>query len=155
MPALPVNGRTVYHGYLFVGDVPLHESGMRNHPVTPMTDANLMRLMTTQSVGQAGSVPWSRVRQGSAEVSAAMRELADAGVRYAVIDTLDLNDLHTIGAAVLELPLVTGGSGLAAGIAWALGRTDESPRERWAPLTGRTVILSGSSSAMTNSQVAA
>lgn len=155
VPALPVNGRTVYHGYLFVGDAPLHESGMRNHPVTPMTDANLMRLMTAQSTGQAGNVPWSRVRRGPAEVSAAMRELADAGVRYAVIDTLDLNDLHTIGAAVLELPLVTGGSGLAAGIAWALDRTDDSPRDRWAPLTGRTIILSGSSSAMTNSQVAA
>lgn len=157
-PSLPVNGRTVYRGYLFVDDVPLNESGMRNHPVTPMTDANLMRVMAAQSRGRAANVPWATVDDGAAAVRAAFAELRDAGVRYAVVDTLADADLDVIGEASLDLPLVTGGSGLGAGLARALthGReTAPTAGDAWTPLAGRAVVLSGSASVMTNAQVAA
>lgn len=156
VPSLPVNGRTVYRGYLFVGEVPLDESGMRNHPVTPMTDANLMRLMEAQSQGRAGNIPWPTITQGPEAVRAAMAKLRASGIRYAVLDTLADADIDTIGQAVLDLPLVTGGSGLGSGIARALAGLDAAARGiEWTPLSGPTVVLAGSSSVMTNAQVTA
>jgi len=154
-PALPVNGRTTYHGYLFVNGVPLHESGMRHHPVTPMTDANLMRLMEGQSAGQAGNVAISTVERGAEAVTDALAELRHDGVSYAVLDALNDHHLTILGAAVADLLLVTGGSGLGGAIARAITNgTSDTGDINWTPLAGRTVILSGSSSEMTNRQVA-
>ncbi|TBT84952.1 four-carbon acid sugar kinase family protein [Propioniciclava sinopodophylli] len=155
-PSLPVNGRTVYQGHLFVGDVLLSESGMRNHPVTPMTDPNLVRVMEAQSSGRAGVVPFAVIQQGPDATRAALARLAEDGVRYAVLDTLTDVDLTTIGAATVDLPLTTGGSGLGAGVARALATgTDGVQSAPWQPVEGRTVVLSGSCSVMTNAQVAA
>ncbi|SDB80424.1 Uncharacterized conserved protein YgbK, DUF1537 family [Raineyella antarctica] len=178
-PALPVNGRTVYKGYLFVGDAPLHESGMRHHPITPMTDSNLMRLMDRQSQGRTGNVDAAVVARGSAAVRDALAALKAEGFRYAVLDAVTDDDLDVLGEAVADLPLVTGGSGLGAGLARVLSRpagqhaddatgtwqhaddatgtwqhADHDTRT-WQPTPGRTVILSGSCSVMTNQQVAA
>lgn len=153
-PALPVNGRTVYKGYLFVGDFPLQESGMRDHPVTPMRDSNLMRLMEGQSEGLAGNVPTNVIDRGPDAVRAALADLQASGVRYAVLDTTSDEHLHTLGEAVADFTLVTGGSGLGGSIARALsdGRGPEGIAS-WAPPEGRVVVLSGSSSVMTNLQV--
>jgi uncharacterized protein YgbK (DUF1537 family) len=152
-PALPINGRTIYNGYLFVNDVPLNESGMRNHPVTPMTDANLMRVMEAQSRGRAGVIPARVMDRGAEAVRAAMQALREDGIRYAVLDALDDRHIEVVGAAVQGMTLVTGGSGLADGMArhWQTGRGGEEA----APLKGPAVILSGSCSLMTNAQVAA
>lgn len=153
-PALPVNGRTIYKGYLFVGDVPLHESGMRNHPVTPMTDSNLMRLMEGQSEGKAGNVPVGVVDGGAAAVREALATLRESGVRYAVLDALNDEHLRTLGAAVADLVLVTGGSGLGGAIASTLTEDSRSSDPGgWTPVPGRGVVLSGSCSVMTNRQV--
>ena len=153
-PSLPVNGRTVYQGYLFVGDVLLSESGMRNHPVTPMTDASLVRLMEAQSRGRAGVVPFPVVHQGPDAVRAAIDDLRAQGVRYVVVDTLTDADLLTIGEAVGDLPLTTGGSGLGGGLARALsGSEGSTAAAAWTPVPGRGVVLSGSASVMTNRQV--
>ena len=154
-PALPVNGRSVYHGYLFVGDVLLNESSMRHHPVTPMTDASLVRVMAAQSSGRAANVAWPVIADGPDALRAALDSLRADGVRYAVLDTITDADLDTIGAAVADLPLVTGGSGLGAGLARALASAEGTPHAKpWTPVTGRAVLLSGSCSAMTNAQVA-
>lgn len=154
-PALPVNGRTIYQGYLFVNGVPLDESGMRHHPVTPMTDANLMRLMDAQSRGKTGNVNHAIVRQGAGSIRATLHQLRAEGCRYAVLDALDDDDLIAIGQAVKDMPLVTGGSGLADGIARSIAgkRPGDADREGQ-PRTGRAVVLSGSCSQMTNAQVA-
>ncbi len=153
-PALPVNGRTTYKGYLFVGDVPLQESGMGDHPVTPMRDANLMRLMEGQAEGKAGNVPANVIDQGSSAVREALADLRSSGMRYAVLDALSDEHLHSLGEAVADFTLVTGGSGLGGAIARALsdghGLGDAA---LWTPLGGRAVALSGSSSVMTNLQV--
>ncbi len=155
-PSLPVNGRSVYFGYLFAGAVPLNESGMEHHPVTPMTDANLMRVMEAQSTGSAGNVPWDVVEQGPQAVVDALEALRGQGVRYAVLDTLSDAHLDVIGRAVADFALVTGGSGLGAGIARALtADEDADPAAAWRSVPGRAVVLSGSCSVMTNRQVAA
>ncbi|WP_394255814.1 3-oxo-tetronate kinase [Pseudoclavibacter helvolus] len=153
-PALPVNGRTTYRGYLFVEDVPLHESGMRNHPITPMTDSNLMRLMDGQAEGRTGNVQAAVVTQGAAAVREALAALHTEGYRYAVLDAITNADLDVLGEAVADHTLVTGGSGLAAGLARALSGTAGERTSPWHEREGRTVVLSGSSSVMTNQQVA-
>ncbi len=154
-PALPVNGRTVYQGNLFVGTQPLAESGMRHHPITPMTDSNLLRLMEAQAGGRAGLVPFTTISQGPSAIADAFEQLAADGVRYVVVDTLTEQHLLDIAAAALDMPLVTGGSGLAIGLARLLGDGNRTAaREAGRPLCKRAVVLSGSCSEMTNRQVA-
>lgn len=154
-PALPVNGRTVYQGNLFVGAQPLAESGMRHHPITPMQDSNLLRLMEGQAQGRAGLVPFATIDKGAAAIAGAFEQLAEDGVRYAVVDTLTEQHLLDIATAALHLPLVTGGSGLAIGLARQLGSGDlQGAREAGWPRGSRAVVLSGSCSEMTNRQVA-
>ncbi|NEX75784.1 3-oxo-tetronate kinase [Aeromonas rivipollensis] len=154
-PALPVNGRTVYQGNLFVGALPLAESGMRHHPITPMQDSNLLRLMERQAQGRAGLVPFATIDKGAAAIAGAFEQLAEDGVRYAVVDTLTEQHLLDIATAALDMPLVTGGSGLAIGLARQLGSGDlQGAREAGWPRGSRAVVLSGSCSEMTNRQVA-
>lgn len=157
-PSLPVNGRSVYQGHLFVQGELLNESGMRHHPVTPMKDANLMRLMEAQAQGRAGLVNYQQIEQGAETIAARFDALRQQGYRYAVVDTLNDAHLASIGRACRELKLITGGSGLAAGIAqnWANALSDQSvAMQAGQPGSGSTVILSGSCSVMTNRQVAA
>ncbi|EJF89302.1 3-oxo-tetronate kinase [Bartonella tamiae] len=157
-PALPVNGRTLYNGYLFVNGVPLNESGMRDHPVNPMTDSNIMRIMESQSVGKAGNIDTTIIDQGVSAVTDALNSLKNQNIRYAVLDALNMDHIDTLGQAVSSMKLVTGGSGLAAGMAktWIVSSNDTqaNPAELLgAPLDGATVIISGSCSQMTNAQV--
>ncbi|WP_336755586.1 3-oxo-tetronate kinase [Pantoea sp. USHLN298] len=157
-PALPVNGRTVYQGHLFVGDQLLSDSGMRHHPVTPMRDSNLLRLMTAQATGKAGLISAAQVDQGAESVRQALDQLAEQGVNYVVIDTLNEQHLLTQGEALCDRRLVTGGSGLAIGLArqWATAGADAAAAEQAGrPQGDRAVVISGSCSQMTNLQVAA
>ncbi|MEX2400930.1 MAG: 3-oxo-tetronate kinase [Rhodothermales bacterium] len=155
-PALPVNGRTIYHGYLFVNGVLLEETGMRHHPITPMTDSHLGRLMEAQSRGRAGVVPADVVDAGATAVRREIDTLAGAGIRYVVLDALRSEHLDTLARAVRDLPLTTGGSGLAAALARACVDDRIDPVEAAAagrPDAGPAVILSGSCSDMTRAQV--
>ncbi len=157
-PALPVNGRTVYYGYLFVNNVPLNESGMRNHPLNPMRDANLMRLMDAQSSGKSGNVPYPVVQEGTKAVCAKLAALLKEGVSYAVLDALADRDLDVLAKAVSGLKLITGGSGLGGALARMHAKSDQKifcAKGLGLPSDGRTVLLSGSCSEMTNRQVAA
>lgn len=151
-PALPVNGRTIFNGYLFVGDVLLNESGMRNHPITPMKDANLIRLMDAQAKGKTGLVQYADVIQGAQRVKARFAELKQQGYRYAVVDAADNSQLAVLAEAVADFKLVTGGSGLGAYMATRLSGGRKSDNA-FTPSKGKTVVLSGSCSVMTNKQV--
>lgn len=161
-PALPVNGRTVYQGHLFVHDQPLDESGMRDHPVTPMTDSSLVRLIQAQAQGSAVVIPYATVQAGPEAVQQALQDARSSGARYAVPDTLDMRHLETLGAALTEMPLITGGSGIGYGLARAVTQTRETGQDAgasrsaaadWTFTSGPAVVLSGSSSQMTNAQV--
>ncbi|MFS1907716.1 3-oxo-tetronate kinase [Vibrio lentus] len=157
-PALPVNGRTVYNGHLFVFGELLSDSGMRNHPVTPMTDSSVVRMMDAQSEGVSGLVNFQTIEQGSDSVTARFEELKSQGNRYAVVDAFNSEHLVTLGQAAKSLKLITGGSGLAAGIAknWTEHLVDQSDAKlAGSPVKAPTVVFSGSCSVMTNQQVAA
>ncbi|HFZ8995443.1 TPA: 3-oxo-tetronate kinase [Citrobacter freundii] len=154
-PALPINGRTVYQGYLFVMDQLLAESGMRHHPVNPMTDSHLPRLMEAQAQGRCGMIPAHVLDEGVEATRAALTRLEQEGYRYAALDALNERHLEIQGKVLRDARLVTGGSGLAIGLArqWA-GQFARQPSTAVCPLPGRAVVLSGSCSQMTNRQVA-
>lgn len=157
-PALPVNGRTVYSGYLFVHGVLLAESGMRFHPVNPMTDSSLVRLMEAQARGTCGVITADTVDEGAEAVRRALSEIRSSGRRYAVLDTLKTAHLDVLGDAVGDMTLVTGGSGLAAGMAKTWGDrlvAPEKAADAGRPEGRKAVVLSGSCSEMTRAQVAA
>ncbi|CAM3755977.1 3-oxo-tetronate kinase [Xenorhabdus thuongxuanensis] len=155
-PALPVNGRTVLNGNLFVYGQLLNESGMQYHPVTPMKDSNLLRLIEQQAEGIAGLIDLNCVRQGKEAIYYQLKLLRKQGIRYAVVDAVTMEDLLPIAQAVSEMILVTGGSGLGAALTcyhtgqiWSASAIGNIP-----PTRGRkTIILSGSCSVMTNKQV--
>lgn len=154
-PSLPVNGRTVYQGHLFVYQDLLSESSMQHHPVTPMRDSNLMRLMDAQSQGKTGLVNYATVEAGYEAIIEQFESLKSTGHRYAVVDTLSSEHLLTIGKASQTLKLVTGGSGLAIGLVHHVA-DDNMPlvsADNYAPKRDKTVILSGSCSSMTQAQV--
>ncbi|MDG1067281.1 MAG: four-carbon acid sugar kinase family protein [Sulfitobacter sp.] len=151
-PAFPGAGRSIYQGYLFVKDALLNESGMENHPLTPMKDANLRRLMAAQSVHSVGLVPAETVFKGSTEIAARLQAEHTAGHRMIVVDALRDEDLMQIGAAATGLPLVTGGSGVALGLPANFGIAPA--QVPWHPQAGKAAILSGSCSTATRGQIA-
>ena len=158
-PAFPENGRTIYRGYLFVGEVLLSESGMRDHPLTPMRDANLCRVLARQTVHKVGLVPLAAVSQGAAAVRAEFARLRREGCRHAVLDAVSDADLLALGEALAELRLVTGGSGIALGLPENFRRAGLLERVEQADVLpqvrGAAAVISGSCSTATLAQVAA
>jgi len=153
-PALPVNGRTVYQGYLFVMQQLLEESGMRHHPVNPMTDSYLPRLMERQAQGRCGVITAQTLDKGVEATRAELTRLQQEGYRYVALDALNERHLEIQGEALRDYPLVTGGSGLAIGLARQLSEVDHTQgHSAGYPRSGRAVVLSGSCSQMTNQQV--
>ncbi len=157
-PAFPTNARTIYMGNLYVGELPLSESGMRNHPLTPMTDANLVRVLQSQSRGKVGLVAWSAVAGGESAIRARLSALEAEGMRLAVVDAITDADLHAIAAACAGHALITAGSGVAIGLPANFRRAGLlPPRANAAELPyvpGLAAVISGSCSQATNGQVA-
>ncbi|MEJ2913662.1 3-oxo-tetronate kinase [Pseudoalteromonas sp. C12FD-1] len=154
-PALPVNGRCVINGHLFVNHQRLNESGMKDHPVTPMLESKVELLMNNQSKGLATSVFYNDVEKGSEHLKKTMDTLFDKGSNYIVVDAFTDQHLNIIAQASFELPLVTGGSGLAAGIAQSFKNKSlrKTQLKSITPLAAPSVVISGSCSQMTNAQV--
>lgn len=155
-PAFPANERTVYQGHLFVGRELLSESSMKDHPLTPMTDANLVRVMGAQSRRRVGLVAHETVAAGSDAVTAALAALAEAGVSWAVTDAVTDADLETIGRAAADHALVTGGSGVALGLPEnfrARGLLGAPAAPPVPAIEGPAAVLAGSCSAATRGQL--
>ena len=156
-PAFPANGRTIYQGYLFVGAQLLSESPMKDHPLTPMRDASLLRLMGAQTARPVALAAHHVVAQGSEALAAKFEALRRDGAGYAVVDALTEADLFAIGAACAGRGLITGGSGIAMGLPENFHRQGLSGApspvpER--PSTGAAVALAGSCSEATRAQIA-
>ena len=151
-PAFPGTGRSIYQGHLFVNDTLLSESGMQNHPLTPMTDPDIRRWLRLQSRNAVGHVPASAVLAGAEAIADALAAAHRQGHRLIVVDALRDADLMEIGRAADALPLITGGSGVALGLPANFGCTPAPVP--WQGQSGRTAILSGSCSAATRAQVA-
>ena len=155
-PALPVNGRTLYKGYLFVHNTLLNESGMRDHPLNPMKDAKISRVLESQTTGKVGEIHYEVIEKGPDAVLKKMNELKENGYRYAVVDTLDNSHLSCIARATADLEVYTGGSGLGGALAGEWKKNNDSvasAQEAGRPRPVRTVIFSGSCSTATNLQV--
>jgi len=157
-PAFPENGRTIYNGYLFVGDVLLSESGMRDHPLTPMRDPSLVRVLARQTRHKVGLVRHSSVARGEASIRDAFSSLRAQGVRHAIVDAIGDADLEAIGAAVRDLPLVTGGSGIALGLPANFRRSGmlaarDATAAELPDVRGLSAVVSGSCSTATLAQV--
>jgi uncharacterized protein YgbK (DUF1537 family) len=156
-PAFPENRRTIYLGHLFVGDVLLSDSSMRNHPLTPMTDANLVRVLGRQTNAMVGLVPFAVVSQGPRAIGAEFARLRAAGAGYAIVDAIEDRHLLDIGAACANLKLITGGSGIALGLPEnfrrqgllpAAGAADALPE-----ISGQEAVIAGSCSTATLQQI--
>ena len=153
-PAFPDNQRTVFKGHLFVGDVLLNESGMQNHPLTPMTDANLVRVMQAQCQRKVGLVDYRVVAQGDAAIRARVDALRAQGVGIAVVDATSNEDLLRLGQALKGMPLVTAGSGVAIGLPANWGLAPSGSSSILPAPKGMQAVVSGSCSLATNRQVA-
>jgi uncharacterized protein YgbK (DUF1537 family) len=153
-PAFPENGRTVFKGHLFVGDLLLSDSPMRHHPLTPMTDANLVRVLQAQLRTQrAGLLEHATVRRGEAAVRERLQALQREGTAFVVADAISDADLHVLAAAVREQPLVVAGSGLAIGIPALHGLAPRAEAAALPAPSGYAAVISGSCSAATQAQV--
>ena len=158
-PAFPENGRTIYMGHLFVGQALLSDSSMRHHPLTPMCDSNLVHVLARQTPHKVGHVALATIRKGARAIMAAFAELQTRGIRYAIVDAIEDTDLHHLGEAMANMALITGGSGAAIGLPDNFRKVGLLPERGGirplAPVGGGGVVLSGSSSAATLSQVEA
>jgi uncharacterized protein YgbK (DUF1537 family) len=158
-PSFPAAGRTTYKGHLFVGDALLSDSPLKDHPLNPMHDANLVRVLGRQTALPVGLVQIGAIRQGAAAVRQAMADQRSMGKRILIVDTLEDGDLRTIGAACADLPLVTGGSGIALGLAANFVDAGKvaarAAQATMAAPAGRSVVLAGSCSVATRGQIAA
>ena len=156
-PAFPETRRTIYKGNLFVGDLALADSPMRQHPLTPMTDSNLVRFLGRQTTGKVGLVAVETVREGAHAVRARFDELMAEGCRYAVCDALEDDDLRVLGTACADHELITGGSGIALGLPSNFRRRDLLPAAGSAdalpPIQGREAVIAGSCSVATLGQI--
>jgi uncharacterized protein YgbK (DUF1537 family) len=156
-PAFPEAGRTIYRGYLFVGDVLLSESGMRDHPLTPMRDPSLVRVLQRQSRGRVGLVPQAAVARGAQAIREAFAALRKDGVANVVVDAIEDRDLEAIGAAAADFKLITGGSGIALGLPENFrrqGLLSGGGADSLPAISGPAAVLSGSCSTATLAQVA-
>jgi uncharacterized protein YgbK (DUF1537 family) len=155
-PAFPDNGRKILQGQLYVGDTLLSESSMKDHPLTPMRDSNLVRLMSAQSNLKVGLIDIDRVRTGVDSIRAALAELESAEVSYAVVDALDNVDLRRIGEAAADHALITGGSAVAMALPDNLrrqGKLKTAMQAQLPVMSGRAVVLAGSCSLATRQQI--
>jgi 3-dehydrotetronate 4-kinase len=154
-PAFPDNGRTVFKGHLFVGDVLLSESSMKHHPLTPMQDANLVNVLQAQCQRKVGLIDYRVVAAGSAAVRTRIAELRAQGVGIAIVDAVSNDDLMRLGLALKDMPLVTAGSGVAIGLPQNFGIQASSQSATLPKAQGLQAVVSGSCSQATNAQVAA
>lgn len=155
-PAFPGTGRSIYQGHLFVNDTLLSESGLQNHPLTPMTDPDIRRWLAPQTQHAVGHVNAAAVLAGSDAIKDALTAEHEAGKRLIVVDALRDDDLLQIGAAVDGLPLITGGSGVALGLPHNFAKRGQiaNAGTGWRGEAGKCVALSGSCSNATRAQVA-
>ncbi|MDP9914662.1 uncharacterized protein YgbK (DUF1537 family) [Variovorax boronicumulans] len=152
-PAFPDNKRTVFKGYLFAGDVLLNESGMQNHPLTPMTDPNLVRVLQAQCTRKVGLIDHAVVARGTDAIDARIAQLKAEGVSIAIVDAVSNDDLLRMGPALAKLPLLTAGSGVAIGLPANFGLAPSSQASALPKAGGKTAVVSGSCSLATNRQV--
>ncbi len=153
-PAFPDVGRTVFKGHLFVGEVLLNESGMQNHPLTPMRDPNLVRVLAPQTRHRVGLIDYAVVAQGAEAIRARIATLREQGVGIAIVDALSNADLYRLAPALSAMRLITAGSGVAISLPENFSIKPNSQAAILPSAAGARAVVSGSCSRATNAQVA-
>ena len=156
-PAFPGAQRTIYQGHLFVGASLLSDSPLKDHPLTPMHDPNLVSVLSRQTRRKVGLVSYETVEAGAEAIAAAFERAAEEGTEIAIVDAISDRHLRDIGTAAADLPLITGGSGVAIGLPENFrrqGLLSGDPLAGFDAPEGPAAILSGSCSAATRGQVA-
>ncbi len=153
-PAFPDNHRSVFKGHLFVGDQLLADSGMRNHPLTPMRESNLVKVLQGQCTRPVGLVDHRVIQQGAQAVAQRMDDLREQGVGLAIVDAVDNDDLLVLGQALKGMALVTGGSGVAIGLPQNWGLSPNPQAAQLPQPQGWAAAVAGSCSEATRAQVA-
>ena len=151
-PVFPGAGRSIYQGHLFVNDTLLSESGMQNHPLTPMTDPDIRRVLAPQTRHKVGHLPLADILSGHAKARLSME--VSEGRQLVVCDAVSEDNLYEIARAAKAFPLITGGSGIALGIPENFGKSKKTTAD-WVQAKGRILCLSGSCSLATRAQIAA
>ena len=154
-PAFPDNARTVFKGHLFVGDALLNESGMQHHPLTPMKDANLVRVLQAQCRRTVGLVDYTVVARGADAIRARFAALRAQGIGIAIVDAISNDDLVRLAPALQGMPLVTAGSGVAIALAPNFGIAPSSTAAMLPKAGGAKAVIAGSCSEATRRQVRA
>lgn len=156
-PAFPTTGRTIFQGHLFVGDRPLNESGLENHPLNPMTDSDIRRWLSLQTKHPVGLVPWREVVAGAPSIRRALDAAASRGEVLVIVDAIRDEDLVGIGEACSDSPLLTGGSGIAIGLPQIIISRGHASGLSKPFRAGRSAgaVLAGSCSKATLSQIEA
>jgi uncharacterized protein YgbK (DUF1537 family) len=154
-PAFPTVGRTVYQGHLFVNDRLLSRSGLEHHPVNPMTDPDIRGWLARQTRDPVGLVAWQTIHAGPAALRGALDRAAAAGERLVIVDAVDDADLLVIAEACRDDRLLTGGSGIALGLAENFLRAGLARGGGTAVggVGGPGAILAGSCSGATRGQI--
>lgn len=155
-PAFPETGRTIFKGHLFVADKLLSDTHMAQHPLTPMTNSNLVDVMAAQTEHQVGLIQRSTIALGVQAVREAMEHLVEQNIRYAVADAIDDADLLVLGRAAFDHVLITGGSGIALGLPENFrlaGKLPATKASQIPEVDGLEVVLAGSCSAATLAQI--
>jgi 3-dehydrotetronate 4-kinase len=147
-PAFPENNRSIYQGHLFVGDVLLNASGMENHPLTPMKNADLRAVLHAQSRLKVGHIAYKTIAKGAIDIKKALKENEAS---LFILDAITNQDLREIGKAVKEFKLITGGSGIAIGLPANFNIQPKSPP--FMPIKGAGFVISGSCSLASQKQV--
>lgn len=152
-PAFPATGRSIYQGHLFVNDILLSDSGMKDHPLTPMTDSDLRRWLSYQTKWDVKHIAHSIVQLGSDEV---IKQMAENAPAFYIADAIEDEDLIVLARAAKNRKLLTGGSGLALGLPQNFRDAGKigTVKTQWEKVDGRGIILSGSCSIATRLQVA-
>lgn len=156
-PAFPGAGRTIYQGHLFVGDRLLNQSGLENHPLNPMTDADIRRWLAAQTKSPVGLASWPQaVSKGADVLKATLEAAAQRGETLVIVDAISDEDLLTIGDAVADVPLITGGSGIALGLPRNFIRKGQvkGAGSSFTRVDGPEGIIAGSCSRATLGQIA-
>lgn len=156
-PAFPGAQRTIYQGHLFVGTSLLSDSPLKDHPLTPMHDPNLVSVLSRQTRRKVGLVSYETVEAGAEAIAAAFGRAEEEGVEIAIVDAISDRHLRDIGTAAAGLPLITGGSGVAIGLPENFrrqGLLSGDPLAGFDAPEGPAAILAGSCSAATRGQVA-
>jgi uncharacterized protein YgbK (DUF1537 family) len=154
-PAFPANGRSIYRGHLFVGDMLLSESPMKDHPLTPMRDANLVRVLQQQTILPVGLLTYDTVEKGADAIRQGFAQAIEAGHRVLIVDAIKDDHLRAIGAAAAGMRLITGGSGIAIGLPANFRSAVSAQDAAFTVPQGRAAMLAGSCSAATRRQIAA